>query len=182
MPARKPRRYRSEVSRLKAKKRGEIAANCSPMKTRFPKNILSFLWSLNNIQWNHEITNHYITKPSVKRTITFTPVIVKCIKNNLAVGKTSRFYKQVPVPMHLPLPMPFVISRFHCIWNKQHQLHGKHYEVCICNGWKALTISQRFITRCTVLPMSSANLTKLAIGSAPGDSTNINGTQQSESS
>lgn len=30
--------------------------------------------------------------------------------------------------------------------------------------------------------MSSANLTKLAMGSAPGDNTNINGTQQSESS
>ena len=58
--------------------------------------------------------------------------------------------------MQLPLPMPFVISRFHCRKStkektrpgflnifpslEQHQLHEQHYEECICNGWKALTI------------------------------------------
>ena len=62
------------------------------------------------IQWNLDITNLYITKTFVERTIFFTPAIVKCMKKNLDKTK-PRYSEQI-----LPFPWPFVISRFHSIF------------------------------------------------------------------
>ena len=45
---------------------------------------------------------------SVQRTIFFTPVIAQCMKKDLDITK-PRYSEQI-----LPVPWPFVISRFHC--------------------------------------------------------------------
>ena len=41
------------------------------------------------VQWNLDLTNLYITKSSVQRTILFSPVKVKCMEQNLDI--TNRF-------------------------------------------------------------------------------------------
>ena len=71
--------------------------------------IFFFGWML-KIQWNLDITNLYITKTFVERTIFFTPAIVQCMKKNLDKTK-PRYSEQI-----LPFPWPFVISRFHSIF------------------------------------------------------------------
>ena len=59
------------------------------------------------LNWKLDITNHYITKSSVQRTIFFTLVIVKYMENNLDITKPRN--EQI-----LPVPWLFVISRCHC--------------------------------------------------------------------
>ena len=59
------------------------------------------------IQWNLDITNFYITKVLDTTTIFFTLVIVKYMKKNLDITK-PRYSEHF-----LPVPWPFVISRFY---------------------------------------------------------------------
>ena len=61
-----------------------------------------------HVQWSLDITNLYITKSSVQRTIFLTLVIAKYMKKYLDITK-PRYSKQIfPVHWH------FVIFRFHC--------------------------------------------------------------------
>lgn len=60
------------------------------------------------LQWSFDIMNLCVTKCSIRQTIFFIPVIVKCVKKNRNIMK-PRFSKQI-----LPVPCPFVMSRFHC--------------------------------------------------------------------
>ena len=66
--------------------------------------------AIRNAKWNLDITNLFITKSSVKQTsfffLLFNPVIVKDMKKNVDITK-PRYSKQI-------LPVPWVISRFHC--------------------------------------------------------------------
>ena len=59
------------------------------------------------VQWNLDITNLYITKSPVWRTIFFIPVTAKWMKKNLDITK-PRSSEQI-----LPVPWPFVMLRFH---------------------------------------------------------------------
>ena len=58
-----------------------------------------------SLQWNLDITNLYIMKSSLERTIFFTPVIVKHMEKKLDITK-PRYSEQI-----LPVPWHFVISR-----------------------------------------------------------------------
>ena len=58
----------------------EVTIACARLSDRRDINV-------NNVQWNFDLTNLYITKSSIKRTIFFTPVIVKYMKNNLDITK-----------------------------------------------------------------------------------------------
>ena len=49
----------------------------------------------------------------------FTPIIVKYVKKNLNITKTL-YSEQI-----LPVPWPFVISRFHCIMLMLRPSRGK---------------------------------------------------------
>ena len=66
------------------------------------------------LQWNHDITNFYITTSSVKRTILFTPVIVQYIARNL--DKTKPLYSEqvLSVPWHWLryIEVPLCMDRF----------------------------------------------------------------------
>ena len=53
------------------------------------------------IEWNLDITNLYITKSSLQRTIFFNPAIIKYIKDNLDITKPR--YRE----LILPVPWPF---------------------------------------------------------------------------
>ena len=80
------------------------------------------------LQWNLDITNLYITKPSVQRTIFFSPVIVKYTKKNLEITK-PRYSELI-----LPVPWPFVTSRFHCNkneWNSQKAIWSLAFGSCL---------------------------------------------------
>ena len=63
---------------------------------------------LMHIQWNLDITNLFITKYSGSWTILLTPVIAKYMEKNLDIMK-PRYSEQI-----LPVPWPFVVSRFYC--------------------------------------------------------------------
>ena len=66
------------------------------------------------VQWNLDITNLYVTKPSVWRTIFFTPVMVKYVKKNLDIANKfcqslgPSLYRGSTIPRkvttHLSLP------------------------------------------------------------------------------
>ena len=58
-------------------------------------------------------TSINITRFSIQQTIIFTPVIVDYMEKNLSI-MTHRYSEQT-----LPVPCPFVISRFHCIAGKK---------------------------------------------------------------
>ena len=74
--------------------------------------------SVFHLQWNLDIINLYLPKSSVKRTIFFTPVIVKCMRKNLNITK-HRYSELI-----LLVPQPFVISRFLCTRVKQIGVFG----------------------------------------------------------
>ena len=40
----------------------------------------------NLVQWNLDLTNLYLTKTSIKRTVSIAPVIVKYMKKNLDIN------------------------------------------------------------------------------------------------
>ena len=52
--------------------------------------------------------NLYITKSSVELTVFLIPAIVKCMENNLDLTK-PHYSEHI-----LPVPLLFVMSRFHC--------------------------------------------------------------------
>ena len=62
------------------------------------------------IQWNLDLTNLYLTKTSIQRTVFFAPVIKKYMKKNLDITK-PRFNERI-----WTVANDFVKSRFHCIY------------------------------------------------------------------
>ena len=75
-----------------------------------------FAWKY--MQWNLDIT-----KSPVWRTMFFTPVTTKWMKKNLDITK-PRSSEQI-----LPVPWPFVMSRFHC--TKRGHAEERQYLHCL---------------------------------------------------